>query len=142
VLNGRPDYQLADALKKFHAGSADGKRMRRAQANFESVFRIRCFSQMTSGIKGEVPRAIRPGTRCVAFSMLTVEYSNLLPKAAAVGIFPHDVLIATLDFLSASHRRRLKSKISEHEPSPSPARSPTPCHCATPARRQGNLPEG
>jgi flagellar protein FlgJ len=83
MLNGRPDYQLADALKKV-SPQAQMKAKASAQ-DFESVFLNSMFSQMTSGIKGEGPFGDTPGTG-VWRSMLTDEYSKSFAKAGGVGI--------------------------------------------------------
>jgi peptidoglycan hydrolase FlgJ len=83
MLNGRPDYQLADALKKV-SPQAQLKAKGAAQ-DFESVFLNSMFSQMTSGIKGEGPFGNTPGTG-VWRSMLTEEYSKSFAKAGGVGI--------------------------------------------------------
>jgi Rod binding domain-containing protein len=83
MLKGRPDYQLADALKKV-SPQAQLKAKGAAQ-DFESVFLNSMFSQMTSGIKGEGPFGDTPGTG-VWRSMLTEEYSKSFAKAGGVGI--------------------------------------------------------
>jgi Rod binding domain-containing protein len=83
MLNGRPDYQLADALKKV-SPQAQAKAKGAAQ-DFEAVFLNSMFSQMTSGIKGEGPFGDTPGTG-VWRSMLTEEYSKSFAKAGGVGI--------------------------------------------------------
>ena len=83
MLNGRPDYALADALKKV-SPQAQLKAKGAAQ-DFESVFLNSMFSQMTSGIKGEGPFGDTPGTG-VWRSMLTDEYSKSFAKAGGVGI--------------------------------------------------------
>jgi Rod binding domain-containing protein len=83
MLNGRPDYALADALKKV-SPQAQLKAKGAAQ-DFESVFLNSMFSQMTSGIKGEGPFGETPGTG-VWRSMLTEEYSKSFAKAGGVGI--------------------------------------------------------
>jgi Rod binding domain-containing protein len=62
MLNGRPDYQLADALTK-----------------------VSPQAQTTSGIKGEGPFGDTPGTG-VWRSMLTEQYSKNFAKAGGVGI--------------------------------------------------------
>ena len=83
MLNGRPDYALADALKKV---SPQGQlKAKGAAQDFESVFLNSMFSQMTSGIKGEGPFGDTPGTG-VWRSMLTEEYSKSFAKAGGVGI--------------------------------------------------------
>jgi Rod binding domain-containing protein len=83
MLNGRPDSQLADALKKV-SPQAQLKAKASAQ-DFEAVFLNSMFSQMTSGIKGEGPFGDTPGTG-VWRSMLTEEYSKSFAKAGGVGI--------------------------------------------------------
>jgi flagellar protein FlgJ len=83
MLNGRPDYELADALKKV-SPQAQLKAKGAAQ-DFESVFLNTMFSQMTSGVKGEGPFGDTPGTG-VWRSMLTDEYSKSFAKAGGVGI--------------------------------------------------------
>jgi Rod binding domain-containing protein len=83
MLNGRPDYQLADALKKV-SPQAQLKAKTSAQ-DFEAVFLNSMFSQMTSGIKGAGPFGDTPGTG-VWRSMLTDEYSKSFAKAGGVGI--------------------------------------------------------
>ena len=83
MLNGRPDYQLADALAKVPP-QAQAKAKGAAQ-DFEAVFLNSMFSQMTSGIKGEGPFGDTPGTG-VWRSMLTEQYSKSFAKAGGVGI--------------------------------------------------------
>ena len=83
MLNGRPDYQLADALKKV-SPQAQIKAKASAQ-DFEAVFLNSMFSQMTNGLKGEGPFGDTPGTG-VWRSMLTEEYSKSFAKAGGVGI--------------------------------------------------------
>jgi peptidoglycan hydrolase FlgJ len=83
MLNGRPDFELADALKKV---SPQGQlKAKGAAQDFESVFLNTMFSQMTSGVKGEGPFGDTPGTG-VWRSMLTDEYSKSFAKAGGVGI--------------------------------------------------------
>ena len=83
MLNGRPDYQLADALKNV---SPQAQVKAKATAtDFEAMFLNSMFSQMTSGIKGEGPFGDTPGTG-VWRSMLTEEYSKSFAKAGGVGI--------------------------------------------------------
>ena len=83
MLNGRPDYQLADALTKV---SAQAQTKAKATAtDFEAMFLNSMFSQMTSGIKGEGPFGDTPGTG-VWRSMLTDQYSKSFAKAGGVGI--------------------------------------------------------
>ncbi len=83
MINGRPDYQLTDALTKV-SPQAQAKAKAAAQ-DFEAVFLNSMFSQMTSGIKGEGPFGDTPGTG-VWRSMLTEQYSKSFAKAGGVGI--------------------------------------------------------
>jgi Rod binding domain-containing protein len=83
MLNGRPDYALADALKKVPPQAQ--LKAKGAAQDFESVFLNSMFSQMTSGIKGDGPFGDAPGTG-VWRSMLTDEYSKSFAKAGGVGI--------------------------------------------------------
>ena len=83
VINGRPDYQLADALTKV---SPQAQAKAKATAtDFEAMFLNSMFSQMTSGIKGEGPFGDTTGTG-VWRSMLTDQYSKNFAKAGGVGI--------------------------------------------------------
>jgi flagellar protein FlgJ len=83
MLNGRPDYQLADALTKV-SPQAQAKTKGAAQ-DFEAVFLNSMFSQMTSSIKGDGPFGDTPGTG-VWRSMLTEQYSKSFAKAGGIGI--------------------------------------------------------
>ena len=83
MINGRPDYQLADALTKV-SPQAQAKAKATA-ADFEAMFLNSMFAQMTSGIKGEGPFGDTPGTG-VWRSMLTEQYSKSFAKAGGVGI--------------------------------------------------------
>jgi Rod binding domain-containing protein len=83
MLNGRPDYQLADALTKV-SPQAQAK-ARSSSQDFEAVFLNSMFSQMTSSIKGEGPFGDTPGTG-VWRSMLTDQYSKNFAKAGGIGI--------------------------------------------------------
>jgi peptidoglycan hydrolase FlgJ len=83
VLNGRPDYQLVDALKKV--SPAAQIKAKATATDFEAMFLNSMFSQMTSGIKGEGPFGDTPGTG-VWRSMLTEQYSKNFAKAGGVGI--------------------------------------------------------
>ena len=83
MLNGRPDYLLADALTKV-SPQAQAKAKASAQ-DFEAVFLNSMFSQMTSGIKGEGPFGDTTGTG-VWRSMLTEEYSKNFAKTGGIGI--------------------------------------------------------
>jgi peptidoglycan hydrolase FlgJ len=83
MINGRPDYQLADALTKV---SPQAQTKAKATAtDFEAMFLNSMFSQMTSGVKGEGPYGDTPGTG-VWRSMLTEQYSKNFAKAGGVGI--------------------------------------------------------
>ena len=83
MFNGRPDYQLADALTKV-SPKAQAK-AKATSTDFEAMFLNSMFSQMTSGIKGEGPFGDTPGTG-VWRSMLTEQYSKSFAKAGGVGI--------------------------------------------------------
>ena len=83
IINGRPDYQLSEALKKVPA-QAQAKAQTTA-TNFEAMFLNSMFSQMTSGLKGEGPFGDTAGTG-VWRSMLTEQYSKSFAKAGGVGI--------------------------------------------------------
>jgi peptidoglycan hydrolase FlgJ len=83
MRNGRPDYQLADALTRV-SPQAQAKAKASSQ-DFEAVFLNSMFSQMTSGIKGEGPFGDTPGTG-VWRSMLTEQYSKNFAKAGGIGI--------------------------------------------------------
>ena len=83
MINGRPDYQLADALKKV-SPQAQAK-AKSAATDFEAMFLNSMFSQMTSGLKGEGPFGDTTGTG-VWRSMLTEQYSKSFAKAGGVGI--------------------------------------------------------
>ena len=83
IANGRPDYQLADALTKV---SPQAQAKAKATAtDFEAMFLNSMFSQMTSGVKGDGPYGDTPGTG-VWRSMLTEQYSKNFAKAGGVGI--------------------------------------------------------
>ena len=83
MLNGRPDFELADALKKV-SPQAQAKAQTTA-TDFEAMFLNSMFSQMTSGLKGEGPFGDTPGTG-VWRSMLTEQYSKSFAQAGGVGI--------------------------------------------------------
>jgi peptidoglycan hydrolase FlgJ len=83
VINGRPDHELAQALK-----TVSPQAQTRAQAtatDFEAMFLNSMFAQMTAGLKGEGPFGDTPGTG-VWRSMLTEQYSKSFAKAGGVGI--------------------------------------------------------
>jgi flagellar protein FlgJ len=83
VINGRPDFEFASALKKV-SPQVQAKAQTTA-TNFEAMFLNSMFSQMTSGLKGEGPFGDTPGTG-VWRSMLTEQYSQSFAKAGGVGI--------------------------------------------------------
>ena len=83
LINGRPDYTLADALKKV-SPQAQAK-AKAASQDFEAVFLNSMFAQMTSGLKGEGPFGDTVGTGAWR-SMLTEQYSKSFAKAGGVGI--------------------------------------------------------
>jgi flagellar protein FlgJ len=82
-INGRPDFELADALTKV-APKAQAKTKSTA-TDFEAMFLNSMFAQMTSGLKGEGPFGDTPGTG-VWRSMLTEQYAKNFAKAGGVGI--------------------------------------------------------
>ncbi|WP_051677771.1 flagellar assembly peptidoglycan hydrolase FlgJ [Bradyrhizobium sp. URHD0069] len=83
MINGRPDFQLADALTKV---SPQAQAKAKATAtDFEAMFLNSMFSQMTSGIKGDGPFGDTTGTG-VWRSMLTEQYSQNFAKSGGVGI--------------------------------------------------------
>ena len=83
LINGRPDYTLANALTKV-SPQAQAKAKGAAQ-DFEAVFLNSMFAQMTSGLKGEGPFGDTVGTGAWR-SMLTEQYSKSFAKAGGVGI--------------------------------------------------------
>lgn len=82
-LNGRPDFELAAALKKV--SPQQQAKAQKTATDFESMFLNAMFSQMTSGLKGEGPFGDTPGTG-VWRSMLTEQYSKSFANAGGVGI--------------------------------------------------------
>jgi len=83
VINGRPDFEMAEALTKV-SPQAQAKAQATA-TDFEAMFLNSMFSQMTSGLKGEGPFGNTPGTG-VWRSMLTEQYSKSFAKSGGVGI--------------------------------------------------------
>ena len=83
VVNGRPDFELAQALTKV-SPQAQAKAKVTA-TDFEAMFLNSMFSEMTAGLKGEGPFGDTPGTG-VWRSMLTEQYSRQFAKAGGVGI--------------------------------------------------------
>ena len=85
LRNGRPDYQLADALTKVSPQAQAKAKAKASSEDFEAMFLNSMFSQMTSGIKGEGPFGDTPGTGPWR-SMLTDQYSRNIAKAGGIGI--------------------------------------------------------
>lgn len=83
MMNGRPDFQLADALTKVSAQAQ--KKAKASAQDFEAVFLNSMFSQMTSSLKGDGPFGNTPGTS-VWRSMLTEEHSKSFARTGGVGI--------------------------------------------------------
>ena len=83
TINGRPDYQLADALTKV--SPKEQTRAKSTAQDFEAMFLNSMFTQMTSGLQGEGPFGSTTGTG-VWRSMLTEQYSKSFAKAGGVGI--------------------------------------------------------
>ena len=82
-LNGRPDFELAAALKKV--SPQQQAKAQKTATDFEAMFLNAMFSQMTSGLKGEGPFGDTPGTG-VWRSMLTEQYSKTFAQAGGLGI--------------------------------------------------------
>jgi peptidoglycan hydrolase FlgJ len=83
IINGRPDLELANALKKVSPQAQT--RAKSTAQDFEAMFLNSMFSQMTSGLQGEGPFGNTPGTG-VWRSMLTEQYSKSFAKAGGIGI--------------------------------------------------------
>jgi flagellar protein FlgJ len=83
IINGRPDLELANALKKVSPQAQT--RAKSTAQDFEAMFLNSMFSQMTSGLHGEGPFGNTPGTG-VWRSMLTEQYSKSFAKAGGIGI--------------------------------------------------------
>jgi Rod binding domain-containing protein len=83
VINGRPDFELAQALTKV-SPQAQAKAQTTA-TDFEAMFLNSMFAQMTAGLKGDGPFGDTPSTG-VWRSMLTEQYSKSFAKAGGVGI--------------------------------------------------------
>ncbi|MBR0718598.1 flagellar assembly peptidoglycan hydrolase FlgJ [Bradyrhizobium liaoningense] len=81
--NGRPDFELADALTKV--SPQQQARAQKTATDFEGMFLNAMFSQMTSSVKGEGPFGSTTGTG-VWRSMLTEQYSKNFASAGGVGI--------------------------------------------------------
>ena len=81
--NGRPDFELAEALTKV--SPKQQARAQKTATDFEGMFLNAMFSQMTSGVKGEGPFGSTTGTG-VWRSMLTEQYSKNFANAGGVGI--------------------------------------------------------
>jgi len=83
MINGRPDYQLAEALTKV---SPHAQTQAKATATgFEAVFLNSLLSQRTGRIKSDGPFGDTPGTG-VWRSMLTEQYSKNFASSGGVGI--------------------------------------------------------
>ena len=82
-LNGRPDFELAAALKKV--SPQQQAKAQKTATDFEAMFLNAMFSQMTSGLKGEGPFGDTRGTG-VWRSMLTEQYSKNFANAGGVGV--------------------------------------------------------
>jgi len=106
MLNGRPDFELADALKKV-SPRAQAKAQTTA-TDFEAMFLNSMFSQMTSGLKGEGPFGDTPGTG-VWRSMLTEQYSKSFAQAGGVGISSE--VYRTLILQQAGQANQIKGDI-------------------------------
>ena len=83
MLNGRPDFAMADALTKV--SPQQQAKAKGTATDFEAMFLNAMFSQMTTGLKGEGPFGDTPGTG-VWRSMLTEQYSKSFANAGGVGI--------------------------------------------------------
>jgi Rod binding domain-containing protein len=83
VINGRPDFEFAQALTKVSPSTQ--ARARSTAIDFEATFLNSMFSQMTAGLKGEGPFGDTRGTG-VWRSMLTEQYSKSFAQAGGVGI--------------------------------------------------------
>jgi flagellar protein FlgJ len=83
VINGRPDLEFTNALKKVSPQAQT--KAQAAATNFEGMFLNSMFSQMTSGLKGEGPFGDTEGTG-VWRSMQMEQYSQSFAKAGGVGI--------------------------------------------------------
>ena len=82
-INGRPDYDLAAALKKV-SPQVQAKAKATAQ-DFEAVFLSSMFQQMYTGIKGEGPFGGSQGVG-VWRSFLTDQYGKSIAKAGGIGL--------------------------------------------------------
>jgi flagellar protein FlgJ len=83
IINGRPDFEFADALKKVSPQAQ--VRAQSTATDFEAMFLNSMFSQMTAGLKGDGPFGETQGTS-VWRSMLTEQYSKNFARAGGVGI--------------------------------------------------------
>ena len=120
MRNGRPDYQLADALTKVSPQTQ--AKAKKSSQEFEAVFLNSMFSQMTSGVKGEGPFGDTTGTG-VWRSMLTDEYSKNFSRAGGIGI-SSDVF-RTLILQQAAQRRLIQGTLMMNQhPQRSPAARP------------------
>ena len=83
VINGRPDFEFAAALKKVSPQQQE--KAKSTSTDFEAMFLNSMFSEMTAGLKGEGPFGETQGTG-VWRSMLTEQYSKNFARAGGVGI--------------------------------------------------------
>ena len=83
AINGRPDFELADALTKV-SPQAQAKAQATA-TDFEAMFLNTMFANMTSGLKGDGPFGSTQGT-AVWRSMQIEQYSKSFAQAGGVGI--------------------------------------------------------
>ena len=86
MLNGRPDYQLADALTKVPQ-QAQAKAKTTA-TDFEAMFLNSMFSQMMTKTDGEGPFGGSQATG-VWRSFLTQEYAKSFAQAGGIGLAKH-----------------------------------------------------
>jgi len=85
VINGRPDFEFAAALKKV-TPQAQAK-LQATATDFEAVFLNTMFSEMTAGIQGDGPFGKSQGT-AIWRSMQIEQYSKAFARAGGVGIAP------------------------------------------------------
>ena len=82
-LNGRPDFELAAALKKV--SPQQQAKAQKTATDFEAMFLNTMFANMTSGLKGDGPFGSTQGT-AVWRSMQIEQYSKSFAQAGGVGI--------------------------------------------------------
>ena len=106
VINGRPDLEFADALKKVSPEKQ--AKAQKTATDFEAMFLNSMFAQMTSGLKGEGPFGDTPGTG-VWRAMLTEQYSKTFANAGGVGISSE--VYRTLILQQAKQTSQIKGNI-------------------------------